>query len=138
MTGLLTLCGKGRRVYYVDMDRSTSIDHSGDPTLNVDRLVRTGLGGPDLSSHAGSPSNESRALAQSTQPTHQTLRRLCDLEPRNQIRSRSTATRDPHHPTDKYVTTLLLPFASIRPSRHTHLQRVASCIQADGVGGGWC
>jgi hypothetical protein len=138
MTGLLTLCGKGRRVYYVDMDRSTSIDHSGDPTLNVDRLDRTGLGGPDLSSHAGSPSNESRALAQSTQPTHQILRRLCDLEPRNQIRSRSTATVDPHYRTDDYITTLLLPFASIRPSRHTHLQRVALGVPVYRSAGGSC
>jgi hypothetical protein len=138
MTGLLTLCGQGRRVYYVDMDRSTSLDHSADPTLNVDRPVRTGLCGPDLSSHAGSPSNESRALAQSTHPTDQILRRLCDLEPRNEVRSRATATDDPHYRTDEYITTLLLPFASIRPSRHTHLQRVALGVPAYRAAGGPC
>jgi len=107
------------------MQRTTGIGHDGDPAVNGDLLVPAGLSWPDHSAQGVLASDANQTRVQSAHQTHQISRQLRDREPTEQIRSRATAPNNLHHPTDEHDTPPLLPLATARPSRHTHLQPVA-------------
>jgi hypothetical protein len=133
LTGLLTLCGKGRRVYSMDMEHATSLGKGAEPTID----------GSPVPAWVRSPDHNLQTAPPPALAGHR------DLVPRPTIQSSPQLREDEHELLDGSKPKLLytrldrstepsrtsIPHrASVRQERHTHLQPVA----CDGSGGGWC
>lgn len=137
LTGLLTLCGKGRRVYSMDMEHATSLGKGAEPTINgspVPAWVRS----PDHNLQTAPPPALAghrdlvpRPTIQSSPQLREDERELLDGNKPKLLYTRLDRSTEP-------CRTSIPHRASVRQERHTHLQRVASCIQADAGGGAGC
>ena len=134
---LRQLCGKGRRVYFVDMGHVVGIGHGGDLVVNGDFVGFAGLWWSERSTQVARPSNSHDTPV----PTELVCRISSDLvegEPPEQFPSTAAATYCDRLETDERARVQNCPYAAGRVVRHTHLQRVAFGLLVDGSGGVRC
>ena len=118
---LRQLCGKGRRLYFVDMEHAAGIGHGREPAVRGDFVGFAGLGRPGHSTQVARPlSSDDKPF-----PTELMCRISPDLLEREPIRSRATATRDDQHESDERVEVETRLCASNLLQHHPHLQRAA-------------
>ena len=115
------LCGKGRRVYFVDMEYAAGIGHGRDLGFRDDCV---GFWWPGYSTQVARPSNGHDTPV----PTELLCRIAADVlegEPPEQFPSTATATYCDRLETDEHARVQNCPHAAGRVVRHTHLQPVA-------------
>ena len=137
--GLVRLWREGCSVYFGDMGHKTTFGHTGNPTNNVDRLVgaarcRLGGGAVVVAAPVIGRTQSSYGICDpqddvAAPPHARTIDKVLATAPDNdEPKIPQESTTPPTFPSSRLDTI----------QRHTHLQPVASCIQAATGGGGWC
>ena len=135
---LRQLCGKGRRVYFVEMEHAASIGHRGDLVVDGDRVGCAGLWRLEHRTQMARPPSSHDTPVPSSFPTDQISPDLLEGEPPDRFPGTTTPTHRDQIETDGRVEAQICPFTAHRVVRHTHLQRVAFGLLVDGSEGDRC
>ena len=129
------LWGKGRRVYFVDMEHAAGIGHGEDLAVRGDFVGFASLGWPGHSTQVARPPSSHRTPA----PTELMGRISPGLLEREPIRSTATRTDCNQHESDERVeaqtcscaTDLVARLTYLRRATHPRPERARSSIEED-------
>ena len=120
------LWGKGRRVYFVDMEPAAGISHGRDLVVRGDFVGFADLGWPGHSRQVAGPSSSHNTPVPRPQLMGRISPDLLEGKPREQFsNTTATATHDDQIESDERVEAQICPFASNLLQPHPHLQRAA-------------
>jgi hypothetical protein len=122
---LRQLCGKGRRVYFVDMEHTTGSGHREDLVVDGDPVGLVVFWWPGHSTQAAWPPSSHGTPVLSTSPRYQIPPDPVEGEPTEPTEITTAVPCTDRHRTNPHLRPETCPFATDRVVRHMHLKRAA-------------